>query len=71
MNASRVLASVMVVSRGLYFFRMCERVPLSRLSLISSHAALVVVGSARESNEESTAFASRWSVRKEMILRKL
>jgi hypothetical protein len=47
---------------------MRKRAPLSRLSLTISHAALVVVGSARVSNEESAVFALRWSFRKESIL---
>src|SRR6266702_3455923 len=40
--------------------RMCKHwhVPLSRLSLTLSHAALVVLDSARGSNEASTMFAS-------------
>jgi hypothetical protein len=47
---------------------MCRCIPVSRLSVILSHADLVVVGSARGSNEASTAFALRWSFRKESIL---
>src|SRR6266404_3123190 len=50
-------------------FRTCKRVPLSKLSLTFSHAALVVVGSTRGSNEASTLFALRWSLRSESILR--
>jgi hypothetical protein len=49
-------------------FRMCKHIPLPRLSLTLSHAVLVVVGSARGSNEASTVFALRWSFRKESIL---
>ena len=49
-------------------FRMYECIPPSRLSLTLSHAALVVVGSARGSNEASTVFALRWSFRKDSIL---
>jgi hypothetical protein len=48
--------------------RMCKHIPLSRLSETLSHAALVVVGSARGSNEASTVLALRWSFRKEPIL---
>src|SRR6266702_3801698 len=49
-------------------FRMCKRIPLSRLSLTLSHAVLVVVGSTRVSNKASTVFALRWSFHKELIL---
>jgi hypothetical protein len=47
---------------------MCKRIPLSRLSLILSHPALVVVGSVRGSNEASADCAFPWSFRKESIL---
>ena len=48
--------------------RKSKRIPFSRLSLTFSHAALVVDGSARGSNEVSTVFALRWSPRKELTL---
>ena len=62
-----VLASAMAVGPKPQS-RMCKRIPLSRLSLTLSHAALVVVGSARGSNEASTVVALRWSFRSESIL---
>ncbi len=66
-KACWVLATATAVgSRPQY--RMYERIPLSKLSLTVSHAALVVVGSARGSNEASTVFALQWSFRKESIL---
>ncbi len=66
-KACWVLASATAVGSRPQF-RMSKRVPFSRLSLTLSHAALVVVGSARESNEVSTIFALRWSFRKDSIL---
>src|SRR6266702_2471293 len=51
-------------------FRVYKCVPLSILSLTLSHAALVVVGSERGSNEASTIVALRWSFRKESILQR-
>ena len=51
-----------------FTFRLCKHSPLPRSSLTLSHALLVVVGSARGSNEASTVFALRRSFRKESIL---
>ncbi len=67
MKTCWVLASAMAVGPKPQS-RMCKRIPLSRLSLTLSHAALVVVGSARGSNEASTVVALRWSFRSESIL---
>src|SRR5882762_4598552 len=64
-----LLASVVIAMGFRTPFRTCKRVPLSKLSLTFSHAALVVVGSTRGSNEASTLFALRWSLRSESILR--
>jgi hypothetical protein len=47
---------------------MGKPIPLPKLSLTLSHAALVVVGLARGLNEASTVFALRWSFRKELTL---
>ena len=51
--------------------RMYKRIPLFKLSLTVSHAALVVVGSARKSNDVSMVSALEWSFRKELALNKL
>ncbi len=66
-KACWVLAAATAVGSGPQF-RICRCIPLSRLSLTLSHAALVVVGSARGPDEASTVFALRWSFRKESIL---
>ena len=49
---------------------MYKCIPLFKLSLTVSHAALVVVGSARKSNDVSMVSALEWSFRKELALNK-
>jgi hypothetical protein len=66
-NACLALASAKAVGPEPQF-RIPKRIPFSRLSLTFSHAALVVDGSARGSNEASVVFALSWSLRKELTL---
>jgi hypothetical protein len=68
-NACWALASAKAMGPGPQF-RIPKHIPFSRLSLTFSHAALVVDGSARGSNEASIVFALLWSFRKELTLQK-